>query len=160
MSLSRKSVAALEARAQAGTLPCALAVEDGAHRLTLQLTAAGPVGLAFEALDFATTARAEWTPETLNAWGDALAARVTYLMEPLVVLEHDAVAGAVALRSETPTARGDQRAYYEVRLDRAGTLRLTRTAFDEPSRRRRPALCQITIESFERLVDDIVASIP
>ncbi|MDR3638485.1 MAG: hypothetical protein P4L84_32070 [Isosphaeraceae bacterium] len=159
MSLSQKIGAALDSRPDSGALPCDTSVADGAHRLTLHLTAAGPVGLAFSALDFTTQARAEWTPEALKAWGDRLAARVTYLMEPLVVLEHDVQGGEVELRSELPTPRAQQRSYYEVRLNRAGTLRLARVAFDDATRQRRAADCQMTREVLERLTDDIVASV-
>ena len=81
MILSPKIAAALDGP-DAGTLPCVVPIEDGGNRLVLHLTASGPVGLAFSALDFATTARPEWTPESLKAWGDRIAARVTYLMEP------------------------------------------------------------------------------
>lgn len=160
MSLSQKIAAAVDAHPAAGALPCDTSVEDGAHRLTLHLTAAGPVGLAFNTLDFATSVRAEWTAEAVKAWGDRLAARVTYLMEPLVVLEHDVDGGAVELRSQSPTPRGQQRSFYEIRLNRAGTLRLSRVAFDENTRKRRATDCQMTGEVLERLADDIVASIP
>jgi hypothetical protein len=79
-------------------------------------------------------------------------------MEPLVVLEVDPAAGEAELRSQSPTARGDLRAYYEVRLNAAGTLRFSRVVFDDASRRRRPAPCQMTREVLERLADDLVAS--
>ncbi len=160
MSLSQRIVAALDARPEVGALPCDLTVEEGGHRLTLRLTACGPVGFAFEALDFATGARADWPPEAVRSWGERLAARATYLMEPLVVLEHDDLGGEVELRSHAPTARGDQRAYYRARLGRRGTLHLSRVAFDEATRRRRPTPCQMTREALERLADDIIASIP
>jgi hypothetical protein len=159
MSLSRKIVAALDSRPDAGAMSCALTAEDGPHRLTLHLTASGPVGLAFDALEFATTARPEWSSEALLAWGEALARRVSYLMEPLVVLENDTLGGTVELRSHAPTARADRRSYYEVRLGRQGTLRLARVCFDEATRRRSPASCQMTREVLERLIDDIIASI-
>ena len=160
MSLSQKIAAALDARPENGALPCALIVEEGPNRMTLHLTAAGPVGVAFDSLDFSTQARSEWSPESLKTWGDGLATRVTYLMEPLVVLEQDRIGGEVELRSQSPTARADHRAYYEVRLHPQGTLRLSRVAFDDASRRRRPATCQMTREVIERLTDDLVASIP
>jgi len=159
MSLSRKIAAALDARPDSGALPCDTSAEDGAHRLTLHLTANGAVGLAFSTLDFATSAKGEWTPEALKAWGDRLAASVTYLMEPLVVLEHDVEGGEVELRSQSPTPRAQQRSYYEIRLNRAGTLRLSRVVFDETTRQRRAADCQMTREVLERLTDDIVASV-
>jgi len=159
MSLSRKIVAALDAQSASDALPATLAVEDDATRLTLFLTANGPVGLAFSALDFAAATRPEWSPEALRTWADRLAARLTYLMEPLVVLEHDRAGGEVELRSQSPTPRADQRAYYEVRLNREGALRLTRIAVDDATRNRRPIDCQMTREAFERLTDDLVASV-
>jgi hypothetical protein len=159
MSLSQKIAAALDARPDNGALPCDVTAEDEPNRLTLRLTASGPVGLAFDGLDFATAARAEWAPDDLEAWGRRIAARVTYLMEPLVVLEHDKTEGEVELRSHAPTSRGDQRAYYELRLHRQGSLRLSRIAFDDAARRRRPVACQMTREVLERLADDLVASV-
>lgn len=157
MTLSRKIAAALDARPDQGALPCPVAVEAGNHRLSLNLTACGPVGLAFDSLEFAAAEGDDRSPEEMRAWADRLAARVTYLMEPLVVVEHDPVAGEVELRSQSPTARGDLRAYYEVRLGAAGALRLCRVVFDEATRRRRPAPCQLTREALERLADDLVA---
>jgi hypothetical protein len=159
MSLSQKIAAALEARPQAGAAPGRVTVEDGAHSATLHLTASGPVGLAFDALEFATSARPEWSPEALRGWGDRLVDRLTYLMEPLVVLEHDPERGEVAIRSRPPTPRAGQRTFYEIRLHRQGTLRLARVAFDEATRRNRPVACQMTREALERLADDLVASV-
>jgi hypothetical protein len=159
MILSPRIAAALDGL-DAAALPSDVTVEEGGHRLVLHLTAAGTVGLAFSALDFQTTARPEWTGDALKAWGDRIAARVNYLMEPLVVLEHDAEAGAVEIRSHAPTSRGDRRAYYEIRIGQAGALHLGRVSFDESTRRRSPVDCMMTREVLERLVDDLIACIP
>jgi hypothetical protein len=159
MSLSRKIAAALDARPDNGALPCDVVAEDGPHRLSVHLTANGSVGVAFDALDFAVADRPEWPTDALRGWGDRLAARLNYLMEPLVVLELDPVAGEVELRSQSPTARNGHRSYYEVRLGRQGTLRFARVTFDEGTRRRRPVPCQLTRETLERLADDLVASV-
>jgi hypothetical protein len=155
MSLSRKIAGALDA----GPAPGPLEVRDGAHRLQLHVSAAGSVGVAFDALEFSATDRTSWSSAALKEWADRLAGRVTYLMEPLVVLEVDAVGGEVELRSGAPTAREGQRFYYEVRLSQAGSLRLTRVAYDPEARRRRPVACQMTREAIERLADDLVASV-
>ena len=70
------------------------------------------------------------------------------------------MAATVELRSHAPTARGDRRAYYEVRLGRQGTLRLARVAFDEVDPTPAPGLAaMMTREVLERLIDDIIASI-
>jgi hypothetical protein len=155
MNLSRKIAAALDESRGAGTV----AVQDGPYRLELHVQEAGRVGVSFSALEFAAGDHREWSSEALKAWGDSLCARVTYLMEPLVVLEVDPVGGEVELRSEAPTARHRQRAFYEIRLDRKGTLRLSRVIFDEENRERRPVSCQLTCEVLERLTDDLVASV-
>jgi ribosomal protein S18 acetylase RimI-like enzyme len=159
MTLSPKIAAALDGP-DAGALPCDLVIEDDAHHLVLHLTASGPVGLAFGSLDFKSTAGRDSTPASLKTWGDRIAARVTYLMEPLVVLEQDRLAGEVEIRSHAPTIRGDNRAFYTIRIGAEGTLHLARTAFDESTRRRRPIDCMMTREVLERLVDDVIACIP
>lgn len=159
MSLSRKIAAALEARPDPGLVPGDLTIDEGPHRLTLRLTAAGPVGLAFETLEFRTTVRDEWPIEDLKAWADRLSARLTYLMEPLSILEADPAGGQVVLRSQVPTPRHGLHSYYEIRLVRSGTLLLGRVTFDEATRQRRPASCQMTLEVLERLADDLVGSV-
>lgn len=159
MSLSQKIAVALE-RAEADTLPCDVVADDATNRLVVHLTASGPVGLAFSSLEFHATADPEWTPAALRSWGDRIAARVTYLMEPLVVLEQDALGGEVEIRSQSPTSRGDRRAYYEIRIARGGALHLTRVAFDDATRRRRPVDCMMTCEVLERLTDDLAACLP
>ena len=159
MTLSRKIAAAVDEITAPLDAPRELAVEEGPSRLTLHLNAIGPVGLAFDALDFATESRPEWSPEALRGWGDRLTARLTYLMEPLVVLEHDPIDGQVAIRSELPTSRSGLRNYYEIRLLPRGTLRLSRVSYDEATRQRRPVPCQMTREALERLADDLVACV-
>jgi hypothetical protein len=158
MSLSKKIAAALDENTKVHALPCSVTVEEGLHRLTLHLAALDTVGLAFTVLEFTTTSRAEWTSEALRAWGERLAGRVSYLMEPLQVLEVDPAGGEVQVRSQSPTTRSQQRGYYEVRLFKTGSLRMERFAFDETARQRRPIPCQLTREVVERLADEIAAS--
>jgi len=153
--LSRKIAAAVEASPGPGPI----AVDDGPHPLALGLTESGPVGVAFDALDFASTDRPEWSTDALKSWGDRLAARLTYLMEPLAVIEVDALGGEVELRSASPSSRASVRSYYEVRLRREGTLRLARIAYDTEARSRRAIPCQLTREALERLADDLVSSL-
>jgi hypothetical protein len=160
MTLSRKIADAVDSLPTGGPLPCLVEAEAGPTRLALNLTARGPIGLAFDRLDYVRGDRGDLSPEALRGWGDRLAARLTYLMEPLVVLEVDAQAGEAELRSQAPTPRGDRRSYYEVRLRREGSLNLRRVAFDEQARRRQAVPCQMTLEVLERLADDLVASQP
>ena len=155
MTLSRKIADAVDSLPPGGPLPCPVEAEAGPSRLALNLTARGPVGIAFDGLDYASTDRLDLSSDALRSWGERLAARLTYLMEPLVVLEVDAQAGEVELRSQAPTPRGDRRSFYEVRLRREGSLRLQRISFDEATRRRQVVPCQMTVEVLERLADDL-----
>ncbi len=161
MTLSRKIAAAVDECTAPLEAPREVTVEEGTDRLALHMNAAGPVGLAFDALVFATSSRPEWPPEALRGWGERLTARLTYLMEPLVVLEHDPIGGEVEIRSESPTIlpRSTASAYYEIRLRTGGTLHLSRIAYDYTTGRRRAVPCQLTREALERLVDDLVASV-
>jgi hypothetical protein len=159
MSLSKKIAAALDENTKAYVLPCTVTVEDSPSRLTLNLTALDTVGLAFSTMEFANTSRTEWSSDVLKEWGDRLSKRVTYLMEPLKVLEIDAGGGEVQIRSQSPTPRSEQRGYYEVRLFRQGSLRMERFAFDATTRERHQTPCQLTREVLERLADDIAASV-
>lgn len=158
MNPSRKIAAALDENTRAYVLPCSVTVEDASNRFILNLTALDSVGVAFDNLDFVTTDRQDWSSAALNAWGERLAARVTYLLEPLKVLEIDAGGGEVQIRSKSPSVRADQRGFYEVRLYKQGLLRMERYVVDDATRQRRRTPCQFTREVLERLADDIAAS--
>ena len=153
--LSRKIAAAVDNHPGPGPL----SIDDAPRRLTLDLTSASPVGVAFNTLDFAAGDGATRSTDDLKRWGDRLAARLTYLMEPLVVLEVDVVGGEIELRSQSPSARDTLRSFYEVTLRRDGSLHLRRVAFDATDRCRRPIPCQLTREALDRLADDLVASV-
>ena len=136
-----------------------VAAQDGPDRLELLVAAGSPVGVELEHLDF-TWSRPE--PPRLDdrraprpgatAWPQ----RVTYLMEPLVVLEVDAAGGEVELRSQSPTPRGQLRSYYEVQLRKD---RDPPPANGSPSTRppaaARPTTFQLSREVLERLADDL-----
>jgi hypothetical protein len=159
MSLSRKIADAVDSVAAGAPLPLTIGADEGTSRIELSLTESGPVGLAFEGLDYARSGVAELSTDALRGWGDRLAARLTYLMEPLVVLEVDAQAGEAELRSQSPTPRGERRSFYEVRLRRDASLHLRRVAFLDQARTRQTVPCQMTREVLERLADDLAASL-
>jgi hypothetical protein len=159
MSLSKKIAAALDENTKAYVMPCTVTVEESPHRVTLHLTALDTVGVAFSSFEFATSSRPEWTSEALNEWGTRLAGRITYLMEPLKVLEIDSGGGEVQIRSQSPTTRDTERGYYEMRLFRQGMLRMQRFTYDAKAQKRRESPCQLTREVLERLADDIAASL-
>ncbi len=157
MSLSQKIAAAVDDLVQNQAPPSAIQVEDGPYRLEIPVGQASPVGIDCRGFRFAASDRAERSLDDLKAWGNRLAKRVTYLMEPLAVQEADPVGGEVLLRSQNPTTRNGRRTFYEVRL-RGGSLNFQRIAFDEATRKSQEIACQFTRETLERLVDDLVAT--
>jgi hypothetical protein len=161
MTLSRRIAAALDdPTVLAGAPPHHATAEQTPHRLSLAVRVASPVGVEVESFELSHTDedRPDRSLDDLKARADRVAARVTYLMEPLRLIEADAQGVEVELRSAQPTARDGRRAYYEVRLNRRGTLRLARVVFDESDRSRTETPFQLTREVLDRLVDDLVAT--
>lgn len=171
MSLSPKIAAAVDALARdpatadsmkAGTSTLVSATEDRFH-VTLALTSVGQAGVAFETLELTTRDPSTSTTldgDALKAWGERLVRRLSYLMEPLSILEIDTVGGEADLRSARPTTRDGHRYYYEMRLAGDGSLRLRRKAYDESQRRGSAVPCQMTREMLDRFVDDLVEAAP
>ncbi len=93
--------------------------------------------------------------DALKAWADRLTGRITYLMERIAVIEVDAAGGSALLRSAPPGLREEFRFYYEAVLRRPGTLTLTRYRYHNGDRERTEVPCNLTLEVFERLVDDL-----
>lgn len=153
MSLSRKIAAALADPTR--ITPGVIDASEPPHRLELHARAAGPLGVELDALDFHADGP-ERDVDALRAWGERLAARVSYLMEPLVLIEVDALGGEAELRSKHTTRRDGLRNYYEARLSRNGRVNLTRRAFDDVTRRPRDVPFQLSREVVERLADDLV----
>ncbi len=157
MSLSRKTAAGV-AELVGAPAPATVHAEDGSHRLELPILLATPMGIECDGLTFAATGRDGLPLDDLKAWGQRLSARLTYLMEPLALIEADALGGEVVLKSGAPSSKNGRRTYYEVRIDRSGILKLARLAFDESARSRQAVPCQFTSELLERLIDDLVAT--
>ncbi len=157
MSLSRKIAAAVAERTaqDAGSL----AIEEGPCRLVLELTLASTVGVACDRLEFESSALEPRTFEAARSWAQRLSERVTYLLEPLKIMEADAASGAVLLRSAAPNHRDGRRTYFEATVTPEGRFTLTRHAFDEANRQRQAVACQLTIETLERLADDLAATV-
>jgi hypothetical protein len=92
----------------------------------------------------------------LNANAMRLAARLSYLAEPIRVLEVDAIAGEAQLRSSPPKKIDSGIEYFEIRFSKDGdiALRRYRQTGDE-SRCEIPA--PMTLETLGRVVDDLAA---
>lgn len=139
---------------------------EGRHSWSETLPEAGwAVGLAADRADSlgclvweVSLARTADAPAglTLKAWADGIASRVSGLMEDLRVLEVDDLRQEAILRSDGPTAKGDDRLYYEVHL---GGLTHTTVRRYKGSRaagtRREQVAFALTHEVLAKLVEDV-----
>ncbi|MDY3554448.1 hypothetical protein R5W24_003572 [Gemmata sp. JC717] len=92
---------------------------------------------------------------TLRAWAERTAARAVGLLEPLKVLEVDEVRGEALLRSAAPAKKGEQVAYYEVKLFGTARAELRRFAATRTASGRTQVAFALTHEVLAKLAGDI-----
>jgi hypothetical protein len=95
----------------------------------------------------------------LKTRAEQLCQRVTGLMEPLRLVEIDALGNVALLRSEQPGQLGEDRFYYEVLLHGEGSsvVRRYRTPQADQPRRQQVAFT-LTHEALAKLVRDLTAA--
>ena len=100
-------------------------------------------------------AAAGWS---VQAWAERAAGRVTGLLEPLKIVEVDAVRDEALLRSDEPAQRGEQLFYYELLLKGSGTALLRRyQAAPNGQARREQVTFALTHEALAKLAADLTA---
>lgn len=92
---------------------------------------------------------------TLASWAAGVAGRVGGLMEPLKVHEIDEQRGEAVLRSVAPAKKGDNLAYYEVRLQGTTSAVLRRFAASKAEPGRDQVAFALTHETIARVAGDI-----
>lgn len=159
MSLSKKIAAEVDDLVKTSAPAICLTAVEGPHKIDLAVTQATSIGIDCRGFDFQVDHR-PMAIDDLKAWGNRIAKKVTYLLEPLAIHEADTQSNEVVLRSAAPSSKPDRRSFYEIRLKSTGTLKFDRVAYFEQARNRQPVSCQFTNEVVERLVDDLVATAP
>jgi hypothetical protein len=136
--------------------PANLRVQEGDRELTCDFVEQNSLAASFRALQLATSELASAKVSDVERIAKALAARLTYLMEPISPIETDADACVVQLRSHPPQKDDDGRSYYELSVRRGGELALARyrKVNGEP---RQPVPAMVTREVLLRLVGDFSA---
>jgi hypothetical protein len=133
-----------------------LAVEVQPCHLTCDIVERNSLAVSFNGLRLTTTELARAAAADLERIGKALAARLTYLMEPIAPIEIDQAACVVQLRSNPPQRDDDGRSYYELLVRRGGEIALQRYRKENGGARRQiPAT--LTREVLVRLVGDFCA---
>jgi hypothetical protein len=133
-----------------------VAVEIQPRSLTCDIAERNVLAVSFNCLRLATTELSTADAARLERIGKALAARLTYLMEPISPIEIDADACVVQLRSHPPQRDDDGRSYYELLVRRGGDIALTRYR-KENGDARQPITATVTREVLLRLVGDFCA---
>ena len=127
------------------------------ERLECELTTLDRVGCEFIRFVLSTSRLASATMDELKRVSQALASRLTYLLEPIKPIEQDAEGCVIQMRSVPPQREADVTSYYEVLVRRGGELSLCRWA-KAAGDVRQPLPAQVTREVFLRLVGDFSAA--
>jgi len=133
-----------------------LAEDDSANGWRVEVTADCVDTLACRLWEVAlrrTVSPAASAP--LREQGEAIAERVTGLLEPLRLIEVDAEQGVALLRSESPAQREHAVAYYEVLRHSDGTTRLCRYHASQAGGKREQVAFTLTHEALAKLVGDL-----
>lgn len=141
-----------------GQPPQLLSFDVAGGRIECELLALDRLACAFSRLDFETPKLAEASTADLRRIGKTLADRLTYLLEPLALVEIDPDQGAAQLRSSPPQKENRRSTYYELLAIRGGRLSLMR--YEKPAgepRRQVPA--NVTREVFQRLAADLALAV-
>jgi hypothetical protein len=126
--------------------------------LEAELVSGDSLAVAFEDFKFRSDLLANAETSQLTRIADRLASKLTYLLEPLRVIEVDGQAGAVQMRSHPPYQRQQQTRYYEVLVERGGSLSLVR--YERlPGQSRTRLAATVTREVFHRLAEDFAAAV-
>jgi len=129
----------------------------GGH-LECQLTAIDSMSCSFRLLEFQTSKLAGASVQQLKELSEALSKRLSYLLEPIGIVEADDEQCVVQMRSNPPQRDDDGTSYYELLLRTGGTISLCRyTKNRGDARQTVPAL--VTREVLARLATDFVDAV-
>jgi len=133
-------------------------VTDGADRLSLGVTRADGLAVAFTELRLESPRLKGADAGRVRSVAEKLTQRVTYLLEPLTPIEIDRELAVVQLRSTTPQQDSESSAYYELLVRTGGALSLRR--YRKPRGvMREPIDATVTREVLGRLVRDFISSL-
>ncbi len=135
-----------------------ISVADEQHSVRCHVTEAGPLACKFEKLVVESQLLADATSDRLRQISETLASRLTYLMEPMGPVEMDQAGCTVQMRSVPPRREEGAVAYFELLVQRGGSLTLTRfqKSAEHP---RQPIAAAVTREVLVHLVQDLVQAI-
>lgn len=128
----------------------------GATRATCELVALDALACAVDCLRVDNPALASSSVAQLRERAAKLAARITYLLEPISPIEIDSLGCVVQLRSSPPQKNEAGTSYYELLVGHSGAITLVRYHCP-PGALRSRAAAHLTREVLLRLVGDFEA---
>ncbi len=88
---------------------------------------------------------------------DTIQKQITFLLEDFKLIEMDHQSKRAQLRSYPPYKEEDSKYFYEIILDEGTKVHFQRYEFNMKKKRYEKITSQLTIETFERLVNELVA---
>lgn len=145
-------------RIQAVTGRGLLQVQTADGRVEADLVAVDVIGCSFQTLAYTTDKLASASLDELKSISRALTAKLTYLLEPIGLVEADADRCSVQLRSSPPQKGDDGTSYYELMVRKGGDVTLSRYS-KKPGQLRQIVPAHLTREVLGRLADDFLAAV-
>lgn len=158
MSLKANIQSQLQAIAQTGGGGQTLTIPTPSGTLSAQLLTVDRLACALETLTFETDKLAGATIAQLKQLSDTLTKQLSYLLEPISLIESDADSATVQLRSNPPAKDEDQTSYYEIVARRGGSIVLCRY-LKQPGDVRQITPANLTHEVLARLGQDLVDAV-
>jgi len=95
----------------------------------------------------------------LESDSNKIQTKITYLLEDFKLIELDRMNKRAQLRSYPPYEEEDSKYYYEIVLDEANRVHFQRYQYSSSNKRYEKITCQLTLEIFERLINDLVSTL-
>src|SRR5205085_6536883 len=111
-----------------------------------------------QSLDLSSAKLADTSIDYLKTISDSLISRLTYLLEPIGIVEADADRCSVQLRSNPPKKGEDETSYYELMVRRGGDITLSRYS-KKSGQLRQIVPANVTREVLTRLADDFIGAV-
>ena len=132
-----------------------LQVDCEVGRIEADLVAVDAIGCSFQTLGLSTSKLSGAELEKLKEISQKLTEKLTYLLEPIGLVEADADRCSIQLRSSPPQKGEDETSYYELMVRRGGDITLSRYS-KKSGQLRQIVPANVTREVLSRLADDFI----
>jgi hypothetical protein len=135
-----------------------LQVDCDTGRIEADLVAVDAIGCSFQTLGLSTSKLSGAELGRLKDISQKLTEKLTYLLEPIGLVEADADRCSIQLRSSPPKKGEDETSYYELMVRRGGDITLSRYS-KKSGQLRQIVPANVTREVLVRLADDFTEAV-